>query len=166
MPRPQPSGLHAGSSRSQPVRNARRELAAVLDRWLPTTHPKILIVDDEEDSRRLLASLLQDRPCEFRASANGVEALQQMETFPPDLVLLDLIMPGMDGLAFLNRIRCMPRYQFLPVVVVTARELTRAESIHLQQMAEDVLMKGATLEADLKRILERFLEDGEPVDPA
>ena len=119
-------------------------------------------MDDEEDSRRVLAAHLESEPGEFRTAANGREAVEIMETFPPDLVLLDLIMPVMDGMMFLNQIRSTPRFQFLPVVVVTAKELTRVEADQLRQMAQAVVEKGESFEADLKRILRRFLPGGKP----
>lgn len=144
---------------------ARADLLAVLRRCLPVTSPRILIVDDEEDARRVLAGHLEGEPGEFRAAANGREAVEVMESFLPDLVLLDLIMPVMDGMTFLNHIRSTPRFQFLPVVVVTAKELDRAETEQLRQMAQAVVEKGETFEADLKQILRRFLPGSEPARP-
>jgi PAS domain S-box-containing protein len=136
---------------------SRAELLAVLHRCLPLANPRILMVDDDDDSRRVLAALLEDEAYEFRAASNGREAAEIMEKFLPDLVLLDLIMPVMDGMTFLNLIRSNPRFQFLPVVVVTAKELTLAESERLRQTAQDVVQKGDTFEADLNRVLRRFL---------
>lgn len=144
----------------KPVRRA--DLLAALHRCLPVANPRILIVDDEEDSRRMLAAHLEGEPCEFRAAADGREALAIMETFPPDLVLLDLMMPVMNGMTFLKQIRSTPRFQFLPVVIVTAKELTRVEAEQLRQMTEAVVEKGESFNADLKRILCRFLPGGKP----
>jgi len=141
---------------------ARADLLAVLRRCLPMRSPRILIVDDEEDARCVLASHLEGEPGEFRAAANGREAVEIMESFLPDLVLLDLIMPVMDGMTFLNHIRSTPQFQFLPVVVVTAKELDRAETEQLRQMAQAVVEKGETFEADLRQILRRFLPGSEP----
>lgn len=140
----------------------RAELLAVLHRSLPLKTSRILIIEDEEDSRRMLAAHLEGEPCELRIATNGLEAVQIMETFPPDLILLDLIMPVMDGIAFLNRLRSIPRFQFLPVVVVTAKDLTRAETERLRQMAQDIVKKGESFEADLERNLRRFLPGGTP----
>jgi len=139
---------------------SRAELFAVIHRCVPVTNPRILLVEDEEDSRRMLAVHLESEPCELRAAANGREAVEILETFTPDLVLLDLIMPLMDGMAFLNHVRSIPRFQFLPIVVVTAKDLTRAETARLRQMAQDIVKKGESFEADLQRILRRFLPDG------
>jgi PAS domain S-box-containing protein len=140
---------------------ARENLLAVLHRCLPVRNPRILIVEDEEDARRLLAAHLEGEPCELRTAGNGQEALEVIETFAPDLVLLDLIMPVMDGMTFLDRIRAIPRFQFLPVVIVTAKELSRTESDRLRQVAQDIVKKGESFAADLRRILQRFLPEGE-----
>ncbi len=139
---------------------ARAELLAVIHRCLPVANPRILIVEDEEDSRRMLTAHLEAERCELRTAANGRAALEIMEAFPPDLVLLDLIMPVMDGMEFLNHIRSISRLQFLPVVVVTAKDLSRAETERLREMAQDIVKKGETFEADLQRILRRFLPSG------
>jgi CheY-like chemotaxis protein len=77
------------------------------------------------------------------------------------LVLLDLMMPVMDGMTFLSQVRSTPRFQFIPVVIVTAKELTQVEAERLRQMAQDIVMKGNSLEADLKRTLHRFLPGSE-----
>jgi PAS domain S-box-containing protein len=140
----------------------RADLLAVLHRCLPFRNPRILVVDDEEDACRVLAAHLEEEPCELRLASNGREALEIMENYTPDLVLLDLVMPVMDGMTFLNRIRALPRFQFLPVVIVTARELTVAESEQLHRIAHDIVKKGDVFEADLKRVLQRFLR---PVTP-
>jgi PAS domain S-box-containing protein len=136
----------------------RPELVEVLRRCLASSNPKVLIVDDEEDSRRLLAAYLEEEHCELRTAANGREALETLETFPPDLILLDLMMPVMDGMTFLNQLRLTPRFQLLPVVIVTAKELTGAESERLRQMTLNIVKKGESFEADLKRALRQFLQ--------
>jgi PAS domain S-box-containing protein len=136
---------------------AREELLAVLQRNLPPASPRVLIVDDEEDSRRLILSQLEGEALELYTAANGREALEVMERNPPGLVLLDLIMPEMDGMAFLDAIRRDPRYKCLPVVVVTAKELTASETEQLRSQTFKVLPKARAFEGELKRLLEELL---------
>jgi CheY-like chemotaxis protein len=138
----------------------RSDLLAVLHRCLPIKNPRILVVDDEEDARRVLVSHLEEEPCELRLATSGHEALEILKNHTPDLVLLDLMMPVMDGMAFLNHLRSNPRLQFLPVVIVTAKELSVAESDQLRRMTQDIVKKGDVFEADLKRVLHRFLSAG------
>ena len=145
---------------------AREELHACLRRCLPFTNPRILLVDDQEDSRKLLAMQLRDEACEFRVASNGREALEVMEEFTPDLVLLDLMMPVMDGMTFLNHVRSNPAHQFLPVVIVTAKDLSPDESVALGRLAQDVIQKGHVFEADLKSILRRLLQARARADTA
>ena len=114
-------------------------------------------MDDEEDARRLLTACLAEHAAEVRTAANGKEALDLMEHYSPDVVLLDLLMPVMDGVAFLNALRADPRHQHLPVVVVTAKELTPGESELLRQETLAVLKKAGAFEDDLKRLLHKLL---------
>jgi CheY-like chemotaxis protein len=77
------------------------------------------VVDDDPAIRRLLTRILSHFDCEVEGAANGVEALAQLGTTPPDLVLLDVSMPEMDGLATLAAMRTAGAAD-LPVVAITA----------------------------------------------
>jgi PAS domain S-box-containing protein len=140
----------------------REDLVAALRRAMLIEKPRVLIVDDEPDDRQVLQAYLADEACECRPAANGAEALKIMDGFTPDIVLLDLMMPVMDGMTFLSRIRSVPRYQWIPVVVVTAKDLTMAEMERLRHTAQDVVKKGDVFEAELKNILRRHLLSGPP----
>lgn len=135
----------------------REDLLATLRRSLPFDKSRILIVDDEADARKILTEHLSDESCECREAKNGKEALSIMEDFMPDLVLLDLMMPEMDGMTFLSHIRAEPRYQWMPVIVVTAKQLTMQEAEKLRRTAQYVVKKGDLFEADLRSILRRLL---------
>jgi signal transduction histidine kinase len=103
------------------------------------TQPHILIVDDSADNRGLLAQLLED---DYRLSeaANGVEALAAIERDRPDLVLLDLLMPVLDGFGVLKRLADAPG-PFLPVIVVTAATEPEARLHALRLGANELLSK-------------------------
>lgn len=81
---------------------------------------RILVAEDDLSSRELLVEILHDWGYEVVEAVNGLEALQQIEARPPDLVLLDIQMPVLDGFAVLKRIRQNPRLARLPIVAVTA----------------------------------------------
>ena len=66
-----------------------------------------------------------------------------MAAAPPDLVLLDLLMPGLDGFGFVERLRAEPAWRAIPVLVVTAKDLTAEERARLNGRVEQVLRKGA-----------------------
>jgi PAS domain S-box-containing protein len=135
----------------------REELLASLKRAFLPPKPRVLVVDDEADARRLVSACLEEHAAEVRMAANGREALALLDSFTPDAVVLDLLMPEMDGLAFLNALRADARYQHLPVVVVTAKDLTARESDLLRQETIEVLKKAGAFEEDLKRLLQKLL---------
>jgi CheY-like chemotaxis protein len=81
---------------------------------------KIMIVDDEENTVELLRRVIELLGHEPILAYSGLEALARIDQSLPDLVLLDLMMPEIDGYETLRRIRAMPQGRFLPIVVVTA----------------------------------------------
>ncbi len=143
----------------------REALLGALKRCLLPPKPNILIVDDEEDARRVLMACLADEVSEVWTAANGQQALELMERYSPDVVLLDLLMPVMDGVTFLNALRADPRHQHLPVVVITAKDLTSRESELLRQETLAVLKKAGAFEDELKRLIHKLLT-GPPPSPA
>ena len=80
----------------------------------------ILVVDDSRDSREPLAKLLRMDGHGVDCAGDGIEALEAVDKRSPDLILLDLMMPRMDGLTFLKQLRTDPKFTALPVIVLTA----------------------------------------------
>jgi CheY-like chemotaxis protein len=97
---------------------------------------KILVVDDEINNQRVLTYTLNKAGYESVAVADGQGALELLDQSAPDLAILDVSMPVMDGIALLQRIRAMPKYQRLPVIILTGSgdddERVRAEEIGIQ----------------------------------
>ncbi|MDP6420786.1 MAG: response regulator [SAR202 cluster bacterium] len=81
---------------------------------------KILVAEDDKDIRNLLVDILDDVGYEVASARNGVDALEQINNFQPDLLALDLMMPEMDGFELLNKLRDDPSTRELPVVVLSA----------------------------------------------
>jgi PAS domain S-box-containing protein len=140
---------------------SREELLAVLQRNLRQPRPSILVVDDDPDVRRILISYLQGCEVEVRTAANGREALARLEEGLPDLILLDLIMPVMDGMAFLDALRLDPRCQNISVAVITAKDLSPEEAERLKHGTLEVVSKADVFTGDLKRLLQRLLQRAE-----
>jgi CheY-like chemotaxis protein len=82
--------------------------------------PKILIVDDEPFNVDYLEQELEDLNCDAVAAINGQDALDKVESESPDLILLDIMMPVMDGFEVLTRLKADPSTRDIPVIVISA----------------------------------------------
>jgi two-component system cell cycle response regulator DivK len=80
---------------------------------------RVAVVEDNPDNRLLVAVILEDR-YDITEYENGVDALQGFVTHVPDLILLDISLPGMDGVEVLSHIRADERFKHLPVIAITA----------------------------------------------
>ena len=129
-------------------------LKIVMDRFR-STDGDVLVVDDDADTRQRLRAVLEKNGWSVVEAANGQEALDQVERSRPHLVLLDLTMPVMDGFAFLHRLRQTPGCRDIPVVVLSARDITADERDRLRE-AETIFRKGETSMRDLAAELQRL----------
>ncbi|HEY9818009.1 MAG TPA: response regulator, partial [Candidatus Obscuribacterales bacterium] len=84
--------------------------------------PRLLAVDDTTDNLILLEAILEDEGYDIHCVTDGMSALWQVESQPPDLILLDVMMPGMDGYEVTRRIRQNPNLPFIPIVLITAHD--------------------------------------------
>jgi putative two-component system response regulator len=103
--------------------------------------PVVLAVDDGAANRELIAAYLSEIDCEITLADDGRAALDIVETDPPDLVLLDVQMPGMDGYEVCRRIKAMPRGRLLPVVIITALNHSNDRVAALEAGADDFMSK-------------------------
>ncbi len=103
----------------------------------------ILVVEDHDATREMVRRTLEKVGWKVAEAGNGKIALQIMADYHPDLILLDLTMPEMNGFQFITEMRKNPGWQSIPVVVITAKTLTVAERQHLNGYVERVLQKGA-----------------------
>lgn len=118
-------------------------LLAALSRVTADRFSRVLIVDDTEDARRLIRRILQSQGnyTLFEAT-NGREAIEITQKELPDLVILDLMMPEIDGFAVLDALKANPLTAPIPVVVVTAKELTAEEKERLSGQIHSLMQKG------------------------
>lgn len=118
-------------------------LLAALSHVAPERFPRIAIVDDSEDARRLIRRILQSQGnfTIFEAD-NGKNALDLTRKELPDLIILDLMMPEMDGFAVLDALRSQPETVNIPVIVATAKELTSEEKGKLKGQIQALMQKG------------------------
>src|ERR1700687_373263 len=103
------------------------------------TMPVVLVVDDGPANRDLIEACLAGINCEVRTADNGGTALAMIEAAPPDLVLLDVQMPGMDGYEVCSRIKARPRGELLPVVMITALDRVQDRVMALDAGADDFM---------------------------
>ena len=115
-----------------------------------TERPRILVVDDEENIRFLLLSAFAHFGFDAHTCASGNEALQLVETLRPDLMVLDIMMPDVDGFAVLRRLRAARDHT--PVLFLTARDATE-DAVHgLTLGADDYVKKPFSLEEVVARV--------------
>jgi two-component system KDP operon response regulator KdpE len=123
---------------------------------------KILVVDDEPQIRRALRTSLEAHGYEVRTAANGTEAIEAAADASPDLMLLDLGLPDIDGRSVIERIR---GFSEVPVIVVSVRDLQADKVAALDAGADDYVTKPFAMEELLAR-LRATLRRSHPDDPA
>ena len=114
-----------------------------------------LVVDDDVDSRRVATKILTEAGVAVREAQDGETALMEMRQHLPDVVVLDLMMPVLDGFGVLAAMRTDPELARIPVVVLTAKTLTEAERGFLARTAARVLHKGEHRLADVAALVLR-----------
>ncbi|MET4576046.1 response regulator [Ottowia thiooxydans] len=154
--KPRGFSLGAADYLVKPVRS--ESLIQVIRRHLGTVPARpILVIDDDPTTRSMLRRQLERRGWRVIEAADGIEGLTQVDDANPALVLLDLMMPRMDGFGFLDALRERSLADALPVIVLTAKELTRAEQQQLSLRAASIFAKGgykgSQLEDEVRRVL-------------
>ena len=118
----------------------------------------VLLVEDDTDTREIMARMLEKSGWQVLEAGNGREALDQLEKLRPGLILLDLMMPVMDGFDFLLEMRANPDWQDIPVIVLTAKNLTAEDRQLLSGKVEQVVEKGASSHQQLIELLHSKLD--------
>jgi CheY-like chemotaxis protein len=118
----------------------REAILAVLRRLSPAHH-RLLVVDDDPYVVDLVHQLLADQPYEIEAASDGQAALEAIARHQPDVILLDLLMPRLDGFGVLSYLQHTPRYRDIPVIVLTAKTCTAEEQALLHARVQTVLQK-------------------------
>jgi CheY-like chemotaxis protein len=112
---------------------------------------RVLVVEDEPPTRELLRRALEQQGWQVQEAANGRLALACLANRLPEIVLLDLLMPEMDGFAFMRELRRRPGCRSLPVIVVTAKDLSDEDRRRLSGEVSRVVQKGALSTEELVR---------------
>src|SRR6185369_5468539 len=133
--------LRLEADQSEGVHRVDRQGARAAGRRRVTRKAKILVVDDTPANVKLLADLLAVKGYDVVTAANGEEGLKRLAADRPDLVLLDIMMPGMNGYEVCRAIRSDPAHGVLPVVMVTSLDPTQERIKGLDAGADDFLTK-------------------------
>jgi CheY-like chemotaxis protein len=145
----------------KPVR--RDQLIKLLDRYAPRGGEQhALVVDDKAENREVLRRALESEGWHVNQAENGQLALNEVANEPPSLILLDLMMPVMDGFEFVRELRRQEPANEIPIVVVTAKDLTEEDRRRLNGSVVS-LIEHEGLDPDaLVALLREQLETGKP----
>ncbi len=134
--------LGAADYMTKPIDRAR--LSAILSRHRCTDGGcRVLLVEDDDATRGMMRHLLEREEWHVEEAENGRLALECLQAATPDLILLDLMMPEMDGFEFARRLRERPEWRRIPIVVLTARDITAEDRQRLSGNVEKIVQKGA-----------------------
>ncbi|HWS71458.1 MAG TPA: response regulator, partial [Thermoanaerobaculia bacterium] len=132
----------------------RERLSHIINRFVCENPPcTVLVVDDDPAVRDMLRRTFTKEGWTVVEAENGRIGLERLATTKPELVLLDLMMPEVDGFQFLEEVRANEATKHLPVIVLTAKTLTTEDRLRLNGSVEKVLQKGALAISDLEREL-------------
>jgi signal transduction histidine kinase/DNA-binding response OmpR family regulator len=119
------------------------KLAASIAKHRDDAGEGVLIVEDDANTRELLSRTLEKEGWKVREAANGRIALEQVQSAIPSLALLDLMMPELDGFGFMEGLRQLPGCQHVPVIVITAKDLTAEDRARLNGETCRILQKSS-----------------------
>jgi diguanylate cyclase (GGDEF)-like protein len=112
-----------------------------MDARRESDHSRILIVDDNQDSLEILRARLESWGYRTQTASDGEEALAKIDVSPPDLILLDIMMPRMDGMEVARRVKGNPSLPFIPIIMETALATTESKVEGLDSGADDYITK-------------------------
>jgi GAF domain-containing protein/CheY-like chemotaxis protein/anti-sigma regulatory factor (Ser/Thr protein kinase) len=144
-----------------------RLLLETLERLIPPADSDrtLLVVDDDEGVHDLVSQLLENEPYQLRTAVDGMDALQKIAEEKPDAILLDLLMPRLDGFGVLAKLRESANTASIPVIVLTAKRLTTQETAVLANSTEQVIQKQGLAAEELVKELGRVLRDNNKQAP-
>ncbi len=150
--------LGAADYATKPVNRAR--LAQMLKKYT-CTHPPcpVLLVEDDPATRAIMRAILEKEGWTVSEAENGRVALECMQRERPSLILLDLMMPEMDGFEFSTEVRRRPEWRLIPIVVLTAHDLSAEERRRLNGHVEKILLKTGDSHEALLLQLRGLLDD-------
>ncbi|TDF98551.1 response regulator [Paenibacillus piri] len=157
-------GLALGASEflMKPVN--RERLIEIMDKYVSSrTDHSILVIEDDATTSEMMTRLLQKAGYTVTRAINGREALESMAKHTPELILLDLMMPEMDGFQFVAELYKHDAWRSIPIVVVTAKSLTPEERLKLNGCVKGIVQKGSFDHQSLVAEIQRHMTAGQPL---
>jgi signal transduction histidine kinase/CheY-like chemotaxis protein len=137
----------------------RERLHRMISRFRAPARPtRVLLVEDDADQRERVRAWLEGQQWIVQEAANGREALARLQADKPDVILLDLMMPEMDGFAVVAALQKEPRWREIPVIVITARDLDAKDRERLNSGVQSVLVKETFRPAELVERIRRLVQ--------
>ena len=118
----------------------------------------MLLVEDDPATREMMARTLEKSAWQVSEAGNGREALEHLAQQKPRLILLDLMMPVMDGFDFLLEMHANPEWQDIPVIVLTAKDLTEEDRRMLSGRVEQIVEKGAYPHEQVVKLIRQVVD--------
>jgi signal transduction histidine kinase/CheY-like chemotaxis protein len=143
----------------------RHTLQRMIDRFRASARPtRILLVEDDDVQRERVREWLEGQPWIVQEAANGREALARLQAEKPDVILLDLMMPEMDGFAVVAALQKQPEWRDIPVIVITSLDLDAKDRERLNSGVQSVLVKETFRPAELVERIRRLVQTKPAVD--
>jgi signal transduction histidine kinase/DNA-binding response OmpR family regulator len=143
----------------------RERLLALVQKYIKNRQKddriSVIVVEDDDATREVIARLLKKENIQAIEAENGLVALDRLKGLQnnrPGLILLDLMMPQMDGFQFIDEIRKLREYHSIPIIVITAKDLSDEDRKRLNGRVETILRKGAYTQQDLLHQIHKFVK--------
>ncbi|MBB6693621.1 response regulator [Cohnella xylanilytica] len=148
--------LGASEFLTKPIKRDR--LISIIDKYVPAgSEQSVLVIEDDAAASEMMARLLQKEGYAVTRAVNGLQALEKLAGEAPKLILLDLMMPEMDGFQFLAELRKREEWNDIPVVVVTAKTITQEDRLKLNGYVKGVIQKGTFSPATLLEAIQNSI---------
>ena len=134
-------------------------IMAALHRIPGMAAKRVLLVDDEPAAVDLLTQILEDEGYQVKGTYSGEEALRALDASPQDIILLDLLMPEMDGFEVIQRVKANPRWRDIPIIVVTAKDLSDSECGFLCRSVDRIMQKAGLARETLMKEVQSLLRE-------
>ena len=147
--------LGASEYLTKPIDRTRLHILMKKYRW---DSGSALVVEDDQRTRKMLCSMLEEYGLKIQEAENGKAALERVQEKSPGVIFLDLMMPVMDGFEFIEELKKNPEHRPIPIVVVTAKDLTSADRLRLNGGIEKLIEKKSFIHEDLLTEIRNTLE--------